>query len=158
MADSKLDTIKQLATEFLQKLSVNAPVTVVEDVENTFKVQIETEEGGLLIGYHGETLNSLQLLLGSMVYKQLGEWMHIVVHVGDYREKREESIKALALRVAQEVVETKLPVPMPYLSSFERRIVHLTLADHPDVVSESEGEGRDRRVVVKPKVDNNISH
>lgn len=151
MEETRLTTIKNLATEFLKKLAISADISVEEDSQETYHLRIETEESGLLIGYHGETLNSLQLLLGTILYNKLGEWLHIVVHVGDYREKREESIKALALRVAQEVTQTKQPVPLPYLSAFERRIVHLTLADHPEVISESEGEGRERRVIVKPK-------
>lgn len=151
MVDSKLDTIQKLTTELLEKLTVKAALTLDEDEEGTVHVRLETEESGLLIGFHGETLNSLQLLLGIMVHNQLGEWVRIVVHVGDYREKREETIKAMALRIAEEVSQTGESVPMPYLSSFERRIVHLTLVDHPAVKSESEGEGRYRRLVIKPK-------
>lgn len=151
MSDAKLDTIKQLASELLEKLSVGAVVTIDEDTEGTVNVRIETEETGLLIGYHGETLNSLQLILGAMVFHTLGDWVRIVVHVGDYREKREESLKVMTLRMAQEVVSSRQPVFMPYLSPFERRIVHMTLADHPEVKSESEGEGRERRVVIKLK-------
>ncbi len=151
MSDSKLDIVKQLATEFLQKLTIEAKIAVEEDSQGSIHLHLETPESGLLIGYHGETLNSFQLLLGIMVHKQLGEWVRVVVHVGDYREKREQTIKAMALRIAEEVSQNSQPVAMPYLSSFERRIVHLTLAEHPTVKSESEGEGRYRRLVIKPK-------
>ncbi len=151
MTDNKLDTVKALGAELLEHLDVKAEVEGKTNDEGSIELGIETEESGLLIGYHGETLNSFQLILSMLVYKKLGVWVRTIVNVGDYREKREESIKSLALRIASEVSLSKKPVALPYLVPFERRIVHMTLADHPDVVSVSEGENKERRVVVKPK-------
>ena len=151
MTDNHLDTVKELAAELLEKLSIKSEVEGTMNEEGSVEIDIETEESGLLIGYHGEMLNSFQLILSMLVYKKLGVWVRTIVNVGDYREKREESIKSLALRVASEVSLSKKPVALPYLVPFERRIVHMTLADHPDVVSVSEGENKERRVVVKPK-------
>lgn len=153
MSDKHLDTVKELGAELLEHLSVKAEVEGKMNDEGSIELNIETEESGLLIGYHGETLNSFQLILSMLVYKKLGLWVRTIVNVGDYREKREESIKGLALRIASEVSLSKKPVALPYLVPFERRIVHMTLADHPNVVSVSEGENKERRVVVKPKED-----
>lgn len=149
--ESKKEVVQKLTADLLEKLSVAATVTVVDAAEEGMSVNIDTQESGLLIGYHGETLNSLQLLLSMMLFQTYNEWIRIVVNIGDYREKREETIKSLALRVASEVALTKQPTPLPYLVPFERRIVHMTLVDHPSVISVSEGEGRERRVMVKPK-------
>lgn len=142
--------VQEMTEDLLKNLQVEASVTVSEEDE-AVRVNIQTEESGLLIGYHGQTLNSFQQILGMMVYKKAGEWIRLIVNVGDYREKREEMVKSLALRAAEEVALTKEAQPLPFLVPFERRIVHMTLADHPDVESVSEGEGKDRRIVIKPK-------
>lgn len=158
-AKIKIDKIIQETIEtLLQKLKVDAGVTVTEEVgkkpeEETdhYKVNIETPETGLLIGYHGETLNGLQLLLGVILYRKLGKWVHVVLDVGEYRKMRESSIQEMVNRIVGEVEQTHQPVALPYLTPLERRIVHMMLASHESVVSESSGEGRDRRVTIKPR-------
>lgn len=148
----RLKTVKETAEELLKLLKVEVKVEVVEDKENeAIRVQIETEEPGILIGHHGETLNALQLILGLIINKKLEEWQRIIVNVGDYREKRAGELKNLALNTAQRVKFSGEPATITNLSSFERRIIHLALADHPDVITESEGEGNYRRLVMKPK-------
>jgi len=150
--ENRLKIVKDTAEELLKLLRVEAKVEVMEDKENeAVKVKIESEEPGILIGHHGETLNALQLILGLMMSKKFEEWQRIIVSVGDYRKKREEQLKNLALNTAQKVKFSGQATAIPDLTSFERRIVHLILADHPDVTTESEGEGNYRRLVVKPK-------
>lgn len=143
------EIISKTAEELLKQLEVEATVSVQNDEEEGYKLNIETPETGLLIGYHGEVVNSIQVLLGIMVYKKSNEWVRIVVDVGDYRQKREESIKRIAEEKAEEVITTGQSVALPYLSPLERRIVHITLAENPKVYSESEGEGKDRHIVIK---------
>jgi spoIIIJ-associated protein len=150
--------IKKTAAELLDKLQVSATVEVSKETDDLpagqaghYKVNIETTETGLLIGYHGETLNSLQLLLGVILYKKLGKWVRVVLDVGDYRKAREENIKEMVNRITAEVEETSQPVVLPYLTPYERRIVHMMLSDNPKFASESEGEGKDRRIVIKPR-------
>ncbi len=150
--DNYLEEIKKIAEEFLDKLGIKGSVTVTEDEGNeVVNLQIETEDSGYLIGYHGETLEAFQLLLSLMVYKKLTTWKRLVVNVGNYREDRLEQLKKLALNVAQKVKFSGEAQVIPNLSPSERRMIHLSLADHPDVFSESEGEGEERRLVVKPK-------
>lgn len=149
---SKLKIIKETAEELLKLLKVEMRVEVSQDKENeAVKVQIDAPEPGVLIGFHGQNLNALQLILGLIVNKKLGEWQRLIVNVGDYREKRAEQLKDLALNTAQKVKFSGQVASIPNLTSFERRIVHLALADHPDVATESEGEGGYRRLIVKPK-------
>ena len=149
----KIKATKEVTEELLKLLLLEVKVEVGEDKENkAISVAIETEEPGILIGYHGETLSSLQLMLGIMVSKKINEWVRVVVNVGDYREKREEVLKRMALSAAQKAKFSQEPVTLPPLSGNERRIIHLVLTDNPDVTTESEGEGDERRVVVKPKV------
>ncbi len=144
-------TISALAKELLEKLSVTASVEIKEEEGGSFRIQIETEESGLLIGYHGEVINSLQLILGILIFRSLGEWVRVMVDVGDYREKREEVVKRMAQDKAAEVVASGLPVSLPYLSPLERRIIHMTLTDNDQVESVSEGDGKERHIVLKPR-------
>lgn len=149
----KVDTavvVKETAEELLQKLEIPAAVTA-EIVDEVYQIKIETEESGLLIGFHGETLASFQLILGLIVSKKLGQWTRVVVEVGDYRAKREEQLRAMAQSYATQVVTTGQPIALPSLPPIERRIIHLALQENPDVETISEGEGNQRRVVIKPK-------
>lgn len=149
--EDTIQIIRASTEELLQRLEVMAEVSVTEQ-DDIFFVQIETEEAGILIGYHGRNLESLQLLLGQIAFKKLGEWKRINLSVGDYREKREKQLQELALSTASRVEQTQTPTVLSQLTPAERRIVHMVLQDHPTVISESEGEGRSRQLVVKPRV------
>lgn len=150
MNEKNRETITRLTEELLTKLTVSGSVAL-EEKDGALHVKIETQEPAVLIGYHGRSLESIQILLGQMVYETLGEWVRLVVTVGDYRERREEQLKDLAFSAAQKVISTGDPESFSDLTPAERRTIHLVLADHPDVVSESEGEGRDRKLVIKLK-------
>jgi spoIIIJ-associated protein len=141
--------ISEALSELLSNLQVKATLEVVKGEDDHYQVNISTEETGLLIGHFGETINSLQLLLGVVLYKQTGKWTRVILEVGDYRKQREENIKEMVNRIALEVETTKNPVVLPFLTPLERRTVHLILSDNPKVVSESSGEGRDRRITIK---------
>ncbi|MBI3981157.1 KH domain-containing protein [Candidatus Microgenomates bacterium] len=143
-------TIKKLASELLELVKIEGKISV-EKNEETIKVAIETEQSGAIIGYHGEALVSLQLILNLLAHKALGVWPKIVVNVGDYREKREEYLKSMAENIAERVKTTGRASILTDLSSFERRIVHLALSSDSDVESFSEGEGKNRHLVIKPK-------
>ena len=142
--------ILEFAQTLLDKLEIAATVTV-SDADGAKLVTIETEESGILIGRHGRSLEALQILLGQLVYKKLGEWLRIVVTVGDYRERRQKQVEEMALNAAERVMTTQTPIEFTDMTPAERRIIHMTLADHPHVVSESTGEGRERKLTVKLK-------
>jgi len=151
MEEKKLKIIKKITEELLDHLEIKAKIKVETDNKEIVHVSLETEEAGILIGYHGETLSSLQLILGLMVYRKIGSWVKIVVNIGDYRERREETLRHLAQSTAERVKETGESVSLSFLNSGERRIIHLFLQDNPDVITESEGEGENRRLIIKPK-------
>ena len=142
--------VQENAEELLKQMMIQATVKVSEK-EEVFNVQIETEETGILIGFHGETLISFQLILSLIVYKKLGSWLKTIVNVGDWRERRDEVLKQMALATAERVVSSGEAIALPGLSSFERRSVHLILADHPQVETVSEGEGIERKLIIKLK-------
>lgn len=144
----------KLVKELLALLGIE-PQKISASVDESGSVnldlKLDDKEAGILIGYHGETIASLQLLLGMMLYKQTGQWQKLVVNVGDYRQKRTDYLTALAEDTAVKVAESGEPLALYNLNPFERRIVHLALAERDDVVTESQGEGKNRFLVVSPK-------
>ena len=138
--------------EFLGKLGITGNVSIDVDETEAFRVHIETEETGLLIGFHGQTLESFQIILGLIVAKKLGSWQKVFVNIGDYREKREEALMYMAQRAAERALALNKPIELTRLSASERRVIHLTLSGDERVTTESVGEGLNRRLVVKPKV------
>ncbi len=144
-----IELITQTAQELLEKLQIVGIVNTQEDADGLYLVTIDTEEQGILIGFHGKNLESFQLMLGQLVYKKLEVWVRLSVSVGDYRERRAKQLQELAESAAQRVLAAGEPVALTDLSPSERRIVHLALEGHDQVLSQSEGEGRQRRLVVK---------
>lgn len=150
MEDKTVTAVTTITQELLKKLTIEATVSISE-IDGALLVAIETPEPGALIGHHGRSLEAVQILLGQLVYNHVGSWVRLVVTVGDYRERREQQLRELATRAAEKVLSSQEAVVLTDLTPGERRIVHLALSDHPEVKSESEGEGRDRRLIVKPK-------
>lgn len=146
-----IDQVKQIAEDLLKRLEVVGTVGVDMDETGAYQVQIDTEETGLLIGFHGRTLESFQILLSIIVSKKLEAWVKVYVNVGDYRQKREETLMLMAQRTAERAVSSGRPVELPNLSPSERRVIHMTLGGDDRVETESVGEGMNRMLVVKPK-------
>ncbi len=116
------------------------------------RIDIETEEEtGLLIGRHGETIEAIQSILGMMLKKKTGDWVRIIVDVGGWREKQEERLRDLATQTAERAKETGEGQPLYNLSPAQRRVIHLTLADDPDIETESAGEDEERYLIIRPK-------
>ncbi len=143
--------IEEITLELLKLMGeAKAKVTVSFD-EPAFTINIQVDDPEFLIGNQGETLTAMQLLLSLMVYKKTGAWQKLVIDAAGWLAQRKEALEKMALNTAQKVKFSNQEAVMTYFSSFERRIIHLALAEHPDVVTESIGEGKERRLVVKPK-------
>ena len=104
-----------------------------------------------MIGKKGATLDALQYLVSRIVFRKPSESATLVVDAEGYRGRREDSLADLAKRLAEKVVRSGRPVPVEPMSAHDRKVVHTTLAEHPGVRTESEGEGPARRVVIFPK-------
>lgn len=141
---------EKLIQELFDKLGVKESFEVTES-EETIDVVISSDEPGLIIGHHGDTLDSLQLVLSLMLAKSLGEYKRVSVEVGDYKKNRSDYLKNLAGQTKERVLAEGREIFLPNLKPWERREVHLCLHDDPEVISESVGEGKDRTLVVKPK-------
>jgi spoIIIJ-associated protein len=151
MNKEPVDQVQQITEDLLLKLGISGSVTVDIDESGAYRVHIETEETGLLIGFHGRTLESFQIILGMLVSKQLNAWVHVYVNVGDYREKREEALMLMAQHAAERAIAAGRPIELMHLSPSERRVIHLTLAGDERVETESVGVGQSRTLIVKPK-------
>ncbi len=146
-------------TDILQRLisrmGVSASITLVsadrEDVGGPV-FDVDGDDSGLLIGRRGETLRALQFLVSFIASRRLEDRVNLFVDVAGYQERRYETLRTLAHRVARRVASSGRDVPLEPMPPNERRIVHMTLADDPDVntMSEGEGEGDGRRVVIEP--------
>lgn len=145
------EQVRKLAQELLDALEVKADCKVMLDEEGAYRVNFQTEETGLLIGFHGMTLESLQIILGIIVSKTLDKWVKVYVNVGDYREKREEALMHMAMQAAERVAASGRPVELSKLTASERRVVHMTLSGDEKITTESIGEGDSRTLVVKLK-------
>lgn len=143
--------LKELTNELLALMATHASAEVTYDKSNEcYVVNIDgKDETGLLIGKKGETLLSLQTMLGILLKGKTGEWERVTVNVGDYLEKEEEYLKNLAINTASRAKETKEPQSLYNLKPFQRRIIHMVLSEDKEVVTESVGEGEERYLVVK---------
>ena len=150
--ESKKDNVKR-ASDFLDGLFdlLKIPVTL-ESEEKDDKViyNLITTSSSSIIGYRGEMLDAIQTLAGAVVNIGNEEYKRVVVDCEGYRQKREETLKALALRLADKAVKSGRPVTLEPMNPFERRVIHSALADSETVKTESQGVEPKRHVVITP--------
>lgn len=144
--------IKEEAEKLLKLLGVEAKCEVSEK-DGIFEVELESEDSGILIGHHGDTLDGLQLVLSLIVEKKTGAFKQLSLDIGDYKKKRIEKLSQMAEEAKERVLAGGEEVSFPMLKSWERRIIHLILKEDGNVSSESIGEGKERVLVVRPKQD-----
>lgn len=154
MDKKEIKIIKDTTAKLLKLLDVDGNFEILETKDadgESVGIVLNTKDTGVVIGYHGDTLEGLQLVLSLCVARKLGKFVRISVDVGDYKKNRTEWLKTLALETKERVLSEGKEMAIPELKSWERRIVHLLLQGDKEVVSQSQGEGRDRVLVVKPK-------
>lgn len=150
MDKKELQVVQETAQEFFNLLGVTSPFEV-QAQDDSVEVLLETEENGILIGYHGETLEALQLLLALSVAKKLGKFVRVSVEVGEYKKNRMDYLQNLVAQTKEQVVTEGRGVSLPNLKAWERRFVHMLLQEDTEVMTESSGEGRDRVLTIYPK-------
>ena len=148
----------RLATETIETLirhmdvDVDLTISSMHDEDLGGPVfDLEGEDAGLLIGRRGETLKTLQFIVRYMVSRRLDERVNLTIDVEGYQERRHSALRNMARRVANRVSDTGRAIALEPMPPADRRIVHVFLSDHPEVTTESEGEGMDRQVVVMPR-------
>ena len=142
--------IKEITEEFFLKMGFKVKVEVNSPKEDTISILIESEEAQILIGDKGKTLLEIQHLLRKILQKQINESFYVDLDINRYKEKKIDYLKELARSTADEVSLLKKEKVLPPMPAYERRIIHLELAERKDVTTESIGEKEKRRVVVKP--------
>lgn len=151
---------KGIVSELLTHMGIAAEVVATDNPSSmdsgeedppTIFVDILGQDLGLLIGRRGEHLAHLQYIVNLVANKRLGDYTRVIVDVEAYRTRREESLIALAERVARQVSRSSRPIVLEPMPPNERRVVHMTLREHPEVATESNGEGQDRRITVMPR-------
>lgn len=147
----KKQELQKFLKELLTLMDVDARVDASDGEDGAIKLSISSEDSALLIGYHGKTIGALGTILGVISYERYGEKVPVLIDVDGWRERREETVIGIAHQAAEHVKATGESAPIHNLTPYERRVVHMALAEDPDVITESEGEGRDRYLVVKPK-------
>lgn len=113
--------------------------------------QIQSKDNALLIGREGKTLEAFQTLLKTYLHNFSDERMAITLDIGQYKQNRKKQLEILATKVAKEVAFSRVEVKLDSMNSYERRIIHTKLSEWRDVYTESEGEGENRRIVIKPR-------
>ena len=116
-------------------------------------IDLAGEDSGLLIGRRGQTLQALQFMVTLIVRKQLGEDVRVILDVENYRQRRESSLRDMAAKVATRVAQTNRSITLEPMSPADRRVIHTSLSENPEVRTESAGEGDNRKVTIMPRRD-----
>ena len=146
-----IDEAKKFLVDVLDNMKIDADVTVKEE-NDLVTININGPKMGLIIGYRGETLDSLQYLVSLIVNKDHNKpYKRVVLDTENYRQKREETLKRVAQKAAYKVKASKRPYKLEPMNPYERRIIHSALQDDKDVTTYSEGEEPYRRIVIDIK-------
>ena len=141
---------KSFLNDFFNALGITLDMNVSK-IENAIKIDLTGEKAGLIIGYRGETLDALQVLISNIANKGRDKKVRIIIDVEGYRKKREKTLEELALKVANTVVAKRRSVSLEPMVAFERKIIHETLQNHAKVKTSSVGNEPYRKVVISLK-------
>ncbi len=149
--EKNLNKLTEKVEKLLALMDIEAQVVVTSEAE-AYVIAIDAKDNNaLLIGKHGNTLSALEYIIYILVSKDLEDEKRILIEIGWYRQEREAYLAELAGRLRDEVVETGIEKSVRGLKPWERRHVHMTLAEDKDVTTESTGEERDRVLIIKKK-------
>ena len=166
---SAKDTAVEFISKIIAHMNINAKPTVIEETKNELKIDIVGENLGILIGYHGEILDSLQYLTYLAVNNseedaepEIGkdgksEAIRISIDVENYRKKREETLQDLAKKMADRVLKYRRSFTLEPMSAYERRIIHATIQEIPGVTTYSIGQDNERKIVITKENPSNVN-
>ncbi len=152
--ENAIQVAQQIVEELLERMRVRASVKAryVQPQDShdqpVILVDIQGDDLSILIGRRSETLNALQYITSLIVGKELGHWAPLMIDVQGYRTRRERSLRQLARRMADQAIHTGRRQVLEPMSAAERRVIHLELRDHPQVMTESTGEEPNRKVTI----------
>ena len=146
-----IEELKSFLEKFISTLNETGINYSVEFKDGNVEVDINGDNTGYLIGYRGETLNSLQVILNNIASKNVDEKVKVLLNINGYREKREKDLEILASKIAGTVIKTKKSITLEPMSAYERKIIHTKLQSNDRVKTYSVGEEPHRKVVVALK-------
>jgi spoIIIJ-associated protein len=144
-----LDEIRSLVTAVVEAMGFESRIDVY-DAGSFVAVDVTSDNTALFIGQKGETIDALQYLVNSAIYRKHSFVKRIILDAEGYRQRRVEAIQGIAHRTARRAIRERRSVELPPMNPSERRIVHLFLKDNPKVTTASEGSGENRRVRISP--------
>ncbi len=146
-----MQELEAFVHDFMAKLPIKDLAYTIKKEENLIKIDIHDERAAFLIGYRGETLNSLQNILSNVASNDKQEKVRVLLNISNYREKREKDLTNLSNRIAESVIKTRKSVTLEPMSAFDRKVVHSVLQNHEQVATHSIGKEPYRKVVVSLK-------
>lgn len=154
--DTVLDRTESVVSKLIHLLHLEAQVSAHygerdREGRRSIHVDIRGDDLSVLIGRHSETLNAFQYIASLIVGKEVQDWVQLYVDVEGYRNRREKQLIQMAQRMAEQVAKNGKRQSLEPMPSGERRIIHIALRDHPDVMTESTGEEPHRKVTIVPK-------
>jgi spoIIIJ-associated protein len=150
LSQSDFEKIKETVKEFFEKTTFEVEIEFLPQKDETLSINLKTDEPQILIGEGGQTLVEIQHLLKAILKRKISDSFFIDLDINGYKKKKIEYLKELARTVADEVAITKKEKILSPMPAYERRIIHLELADRKDVTTESIGQEPERRVVIRP--------
>ncbi len=153
ISHSDLEKMKNETEEFFEKTTFEMEIKFLPETEQTISINLKTEEPQILIGERGETLMEIQHLLKIILKRKLDlkENFYLDLDINDYKKKKTAYLREMARSLAEEVALVKKEKILPPMQAYERRIIHLELADNPNVMTESIGLEPERSVVIRPR-------
>jgi len=150
MEQEKIAKIKEITEGFISAMGLDGLAVISEDASGGLLVGIESREAGYLIGRNGDNLKALQQLVRQAAVKKIAEPVRLMLDVNNYQQEALAALREGARNLARQAMEQQSPRFLPPMNAYERRAVHTALADMPGIKTESEGEGENRRIVIRP--------
>lgn len=148
--ESIIEFIKEYLTSLTKDMGLEVTFeSMVREKQITIKMY--SDNNNILIGRNGQTLQALTTIVKQVVYNNINSYPYLILDVENYKEKKVKYLERLAKNIAREVANTKNPVELENMNSYERRVIHNILTDNTKVYTESVGEEPNRHVVIKPK-------
>jgi spoIIIJ-associated protein len=151
--NNKEDYIKNFIKEFFEKMGFDVDFNVL--IENSIiKIDLKTNEASYLIGEKGEVLFNIQHIIYLLLKKNIKDFnfASLELDINDYKKKKINFLKSMISDIADEVALSRKEIVLPPMSAYERKIVHLQIAERKDVVSESVGQEPERKIIIKPAI------
>jgi spoIIIJ-associated protein len=142
--------IKETISQLLKMIDIAGEVTVNDSDKDNILANIQSEQGGFLIGQAGTNLSALQHLARLLVSKKNGQPVQFILDINSYRKRRLELLEELAQNMAKQALTKRVSLILHPMPAYERRVIHLALADRPEIDTQSTGQEPRRRVVIKP--------